>query len=271
MIFEPNHDCCTHFATSRAPSTPLTLLIPLSFNSKWPSEDPRVEDMFRRQAYFDIDYLKVYVPAGSKIPDQSGVKRPLVGRQHMAGPGAARCCTELRNVFSHRLDKTQGVHLRRSKSASLKSPLSSVPGASKTRRKGAFSGCSKGLPAPRRAVEWGRAMARPPPTKSKTAILGLRPARRLRLRGNSCFSSASRGGFSWFSACFYQSFRLFFLDFSRFFKVFLGVSRPRLLENGLSPRERDQNEAPSSAFDEASPFRGRTGVGGLRCSLKTLA
>lgn len=31
--------------------------------------------MFRRQAYFDIDYLKVYVPAGSKIPNPSGVKR----------------------------------------------------------------------------------------------------------------------------------------------------------------------------------------------------
>lgn len=54
LIFEPTRDCCSQFATSR---------------------DHRIEDMFRRQAYFDIDYLKVFAPVHAQTPQTSGVKR----------------------------------------------------------------------------------------------------------------------------------------------------------------------------------------------------
>eukprot|EP00434_Breviolum_minutum_P002787 symbB.v1.2.002449.t1/scaffold99.1/size346285/5 len=54
LIFEPTKDCCTRFATSR---------------------DHRIEDMFRKQAYFDIDYLKVFSPVHAPTPQTSGVKR----------------------------------------------------------------------------------------------------------------------------------------------------------------------------------------------------
>jgi len=54
LIFQPKNDCCTKFATHN---------------------DGRINDFFRRHAYFSIDYLKVFAPSHSPTPSASGVKR----------------------------------------------------------------------------------------------------------------------------------------------------------------------------------------------------
>ncbi|OLP85701.1 hypothetical protein AK812_SmicGene33274 [Symbiodinium microadriaticum] len=53
-IGKPYEDCCTKYATSH---------------------DGRIEHMFRNQAYFDIDYMKVYTSSGARSPSLSGIHR----------------------------------------------------------------------------------------------------------------------------------------------------------------------------------------------------
>jgi len=53
-ISKPYEDCCTKYATSH---------------------EHHVEEMFRRQGYFDIDYMKVYTPEGARMPQLSGIHK----------------------------------------------------------------------------------------------------------------------------------------------------------------------------------------------------
>ncbi|CAE7542361.1 unnamed protein product [Symbiodinium natans] len=53
-IGKPYEDCCTKYATSH---------------------DGRIDHMFRNQAYFDIDYMKVFTSAGARSPTLSGIHR----------------------------------------------------------------------------------------------------------------------------------------------------------------------------------------------------